>query len=85
MWETYVEPNLKAQEEITRAAGGAEPPRVGRDGWVKPKPRGGSFDPARLSKDEMAAFLDRFCGKKKYTGPRWWLGEGGAQVYDGER
>lgn len=79
MWETYVEPNLRAQEELTKGLGSRDrsAPKAG--------PKKGTFDPTNLSADEMAAFLDKFCGKRKYTGPKWWLGEGGVKIYDGKK
>jgi hypothetical protein len=78
MWEVYIEPNLKAQEEIERMAKGAT------DEARTPKAKGGSFDPRRATPSEMNAFLDKLCGGRKYTGPKWWLGEGGVKIHDGK-
>lgn len=81
MWEVYVEPNLKAQEELEKAAGHAanrRAPEVGRE------TKRGAFSPDRATTGEMNDFLDKFCGNRKYAGPRWWLGEGGVKIHDGK-
>lgn len=73
MWEVYVEPNLRMQDDLAKAAG--KPVAGG-----KPK---GSFDPAKASTAEFDRFLGDFCKGRKYTGKKWWLGEG-ATIYDGK-
>lgn len=34
--------------------------------------------------EQARQFLKAWCGDRVYTGPKWWLGEGGVTIYDGK-